>query len=64
MIILYSKGDKVTYNSGLGSPEPDIVKRVESDLVWVVYHCNEEWSRYEDYTAALTPLTFLTPGWA
>lgn len=63
-------GEKVTYIPFIGcSPslyEKGIVKSLsehDSDSVFVVYKCGEEWSNYMNYTAALTPLRMLKKGW-
>lgn len=29
----------------------------------VVYHCNNDWENYSDYTSALTPISQLRKGW-
>ena len=57
-------GDKVTYNTR-HQLEKGVVKRLcdDPDYVFVVYHCNNDWSRYTDYTAARTAVTDLTEGW-
>lgn len=57
------QGDKVTYNNGF-SIEKGVVKEVVNEnMTRVVYHCNEEWDRYMDYTSALTDNQYLTKGW-
>jgi hypothetical protein len=60
----FKVGDKVTYFCA-GRREKGIVKRVVDDkTVKVVYHCAEEWDKYEHYTAASTPVSNLLKGWA
>lgn len=58
-------GDKVTYTSPHGKKENGMVKSLSGDgkAAFVVYHCNGEWSRYKDYTAARTELEDLEEGW-
>ncbi len=58
---MYKKGDKVTYQGA----EQGIVKRdqEEPDTVFVVFHCNDDWSEYENFTAQKTPVRYLTKGW-
>ena len=56
-------GDKVTYKS-FGELEHGIVKSLsDSEHVFVVYHCDGDWSRYSDFTAARTRIADLVPGW-
>ena len=31
--------------------------------VRVVYNCNNEWDRYQEYTSQLTPVSMLDLGW-
>lgn len=57
------KGDRVYYTSRHGSKENGIIKRIEGRLVFVVYHCNEDWGNYENYTGAATNIEDLQPGW-
>ena len=60
-------GSKVRYQPehyGSNRWENGIVKELRApDGVWVVYNCNNEWKRYEDFTAAKTHLHDLRPGW-
>lgn len=63
------KGDKVYYQPKHykhDEYENGIVKEVTThrdDAVRVVYNCNGEWYRYEDYTSALTHVSDLFIGW-
>lgn len=63
------KGDKVYYKPEHYSQdewENGIVKEVpdhRNDAVRVVYNCNEEWDRYEEYTSAMTRIEDLFYGW-
>lgn len=59
------EGDKVRYCPSHGGQEKGIVKSVNNDagIAFVVYKCNEEWSRYKDYTGCATNLTDLKIGW-
>lgn len=62
-------GDKVHYQPphyGDSKWENGIVKEIRPDVkngVWVVYNCNGEWHRYEEYTSAKTNLSDLKLGW-
>lgn len=61
----FKVGQKVHYN-GYGKIENGIVKAPHhkwNDCVFVVYHCGEEWERYQDYTAALTDIEAIKDGW-
>ena len=56
-------GQKVTYVS-VGKVERGIVKSFSDDEhVFVVYHCDGNWDRYFDYTAARTEIIDLVLGW-
>ena len=33
------------------------------ETAFVVYHCNDDWDNYRNYTAALTNLSNLKLGW-
>lgn len=61
-------GDLVTYTPG-GIPELSHlaergkVKEVLEDSAFVVYNCNNEWDKWQDYTGVLTSLNALTKGW-
>jgi hypothetical protein len=56
-------GQKVTYIS-FGKVEHGIVKSLsDAEHVFVVYHCDGNWDRYFDYTAARTEISDLVPGW-
>lgn len=59
-------GDRVTYVPVHGKPEIGIVKRINEHSpgsVFVVYNCDGEWSRYQDFTAASTNVRNLIKGW-
>jgi phospholipase C len=56
-------GDKVTYLSRWNA-EHGIIKSLSDDEhVFVVYHCDGDWDRYDDYTAARTRTSDLVLGW-
>lgn len=56
-------GTKVTYKTD-GVGKKGIVKGVQNDkYAFVVYHCNNNWSDYENYTAARTRIEDLEMGW-
>jgi hypothetical protein len=53
-------GDKVTYKN----KEPGVIKAFFDDgLVRVVYHCDNDWENYQNYTSALTLTKDLDYGW-
>jgi len=63
-------GDRVTFVYPLdfgGKPSHGRVKRVEipgvHNAVFVVFHCNEQWDDFMNYTAQLTNLQCLRLGW-
>lgn len=59
----FKPGDYVHY-CWLNRPQVNgRVKRVKGDNAFVVYHCNEQWDDYENYTAPMTPLKDLRHGW-
>ena len=62
------KGDNVHYMpehyKSEGKFENGVVKSIASNGgVFVVYNCNGEWHKYEDYTAANTRPEDLFLGW-
>jgi len=57
----FKVGQKVKYNN-----EKGIVKRisdVNKNMVFVVFHCNENWKMFQNYTAAGVSRKKLTAGW-
>lgn len=60
----FKKGDNVTYCPTYGDKEKGVVKEIRGDIAFVVYKCDGEWHRYEEYTGAATNLSDLKPGWA
>ena len=59
-------GDKVTYVPEHGNFEEGIIKEMHpamNDHAWVVFHCNNDWNDYKNYTGQLTSLTYLRKGW-
>lgn len=58
-------GDKVRYCPKFGSEEKGIVKSISEDgkTLFVVYKCNNEWSRYFDYTAQATDISDIKINW-
>ena len=56
--------DKVTYSDGHKTTK-GIIKEILpcQTKAFVVYHCNDDWHNFTDYTAACTKLSMLTPGW-
>jgi len=61
----FKRGDKVHYTAPHGTKENGIVKDINESgtIAWVVYHCNNEWSQFYNYTGAATNTQDLTPGW-
>lgn len=57
-----SPGMKVHYATAF-KKENGIVKSIRQNQVFVVYHCDDDWDNYQDYTAANTPVEDLYPGW-
>lgn len=57
------QGSYVHYSPMFGSTENGRVKSIGEDYAFVVYNCNDEWHRYEDYTGQKTDLPDLKPGW-
>lgn len=56
-------GQKVTYVTDYRK-EQGIVKSISNDdYVFVVYHCNEDWDNYSNYTAERTRIKDLKLGW-
>jgi hypothetical protein len=58
-------GMKVHYTSPHGSKENGIVKSINDSktAAFVVYHCNNDWDSYYDYTGQHTKILDLTAGW-
>lgn len=59
MIVLNQLTDKdvgreVSYTNGAGDTESGRIKRWNNKWIFVVYNCDENWSNYQDYTAAAT----------
>lgn len=56
--------DKVAYIKHDGTFENGMVKSLsDKEHVFVVYHCNDDWYNFQDYTAARTPISQLVIGW-
>ncbi len=57
-------GDFVHYiPRGVGEMENGRVKSINGDTAFVVYKCNNEWDRYQEYTGAGTDISHLSLGW-
>ena len=60
-------GDKVHFKNehNPSITENGIVKSIgeNTDKVFVVYHCNQNWEHYEEYMAQRTDLKYLYLGW-
>lgn len=61
------RGDKVCYIPFDGCSEDlyenGIVKSVNESVAFVVYHCNNDWENYMNYTGAATNFNDLKLGW-
>jgi len=56
-------GRWVRYKDGTGGKEDGRIKSWNDNYIFVVYHCNNEWSRFYDFTGAGTnpsDLEFIT----
>lgn len=53
-------GDKVTYEK---TNEKGVVVFVNGDNIHVVFNCNNNWSNFKDYTAAMCHKKHLVKGW-
>ena len=61
-------GDKVNYCPGHveGVKTQDGIIKAQStypNQVFVVYNCDDDWANYKNYTAELTYIADLMPGW-
>lgn len=56
-------GQKVHYMPAVGEPENGIVKAVGERVAWVVYRCDGQWDRHQEFTGASTRLEDLREGW-
>lgn len=59
-------GQRVHYIGASGEIENGIVKGIPGnnlDIAHVVYKCNDEWDRYQDYTGVATNISDLQIGW-
>jgi hypothetical protein len=56
-------GAKVHYDPGYKIPENGIIKSMDEENAFVVYHCAGDWDNYRKYTGARTPLSKLKFGW-
>lgn len=56
-------GDFVHYKVPHSTIENGRIKSIGDDTAFVVYKCNNEWWRHDDYTGQKTGLDCLYPGW-
>lgn len=58
-------GNKVTYVDGTGGLENGIVKEVceDTQYVFVVFNCNDDWKNFKEYTGQRTYIHDLVKGW-
>lgn len=67
--MILNRGEKVHYipfdGCSVSEMENGVVKRMNNDgtAAFVVYNCNGEWDKIDNYTAASTSLTDLKLGW-
>jgi hypothetical protein len=47
-------GRWVVYHPAFGAPERGRIKSWGPHVIYVVYHCGEQWDNFSDYTAAAT----------
>lgn len=63
----FKQGDKVHYCTNHGTTENGIYKCLKvvnkKTCAYVVYKCNNDWENYANYTAELTDIRDLKPGW-
>ena len=61
---ILSEGSKVTYVKNK-TIEHGIIKVFSEDgrFAFVVYHCNNDWDNYKNYTGQMTAVSNLKPGW-
>jgi hypothetical protein len=52
-------GDYVKYNDGFKEELGRIKSLSDSEHVFVVYHCNDDWNNYKDYTGCRTRISDL-----
>lgn len=59
------EGLKVHYTSPHGSRENGMVKSISEDgmSAFVVFHCDNDWENFRDYTGQHTKMKDLSPGW-
>lgn len=56
-------GDKVHYKTSYCHENGMIKEIVDNDYVRVVYHCDNNWKNFKNYTSALTATKNLYLGW-
>ena len=62
----FKEGQKVHYDPIHGSgAQNGMVKSITNNEagIFVVYHCNDDWKDYRNYTAQLTPAIEVKDGW-
>ena len=52
-------GKKVIYDCGIRDTQPGRIKSWNEKWVFVVYHCDNDWDNFQNYTAAATDPTDL-----
>lgn len=59
-----TEGSKVTYTYK-DTVLHGVIKRFHDDyrFAFVVFHCDNNWEEYENYTASLCLIKNLKPGW-
>jgi hypothetical protein len=57
------QGDYCHYTRSDGGKENGRIKSIGEEYAFVVFRCNKEWDKYEDYTGQRTQLSDLKLGW-
>jgi len=62
---IFSEGEKVHYDPMVAGRncENGMVKEIAENGIRVVFHCNEDWKNFRDYTGQLTSTHQLRKGW-
>ncbi len=57
------QGSYCHYSPAHGNKENGRIKSIGNEYAFVVFSCNNEWDRYEDYTGQRVAISDLRPGW-
>ena len=61
--VVFAIGDKVTYTDKFSKTTKGIVKALDSNKVFVVFNCGEDWDNYQEYTSEACKTSDLKLGW-